>query len=186
MKQPKVAYEIDRTVLSLPIFGKLIKQSILVIFSDFLSILLSSGITIHKALDIVGSAISNTYYKQEVGEIITDIRKGKHLSSALGGEYVEKRMRGETIGEEEKKIGERRLHCFSIELSTAVKVGEQTGSLAKMLERASERYDKEIDTTVKSLSSLLEPIVIVVIGGIVGVIVLAIMMPFFNMVQVVG
>ncbi len=79
----------------------------------------------------------------------------------------------------------RRLDCFTIELSTAVKVGEQTGTLAAMLGKASKRYEREIDTTVKSLSSLLEPIVIIVIGAIVGVIVLAIMMPFFNMVQVI-
>ena len=73
-----------------------------------------------------------------------------------------------------------------MELSTAVKVGEQTGKLSHMLEKASKRYEKDIDTTVRSLSALLEPIVIIVIGAIVGVIVLAIMMPFFNMVKVIG
>jgi type IV pilus assembly protein PilC len=79
----------------------------------------------------------------------------------------------------------RKIECFPIELSTAVKVGEQTGILAKMLEKSARRYNRDIDALVKNLSSMLEPLVIVVVGGIVGTIVMAIMLPFFNMVNVV-
>lgn len=66
----------------------------------------------------------------------------------------------------------------------AIKVGEQTGTLASMLKKTSDRYDREIDALIKNLSSMLEPIIILLIGGIVGVIVLAVMMPFFNMANV--
>ncbi len=67
----------------------------------------------------------------------------------------------------------------------AVKIGEQTGSLARMLEKMAARYNKEVDVTIKSLSSMIEPVIIVGIGGIVGVIIMAIMLPFFNMVNVI-
>ena len=89
------------------------------------------------------------------------------------------------MSREEARIGERHIAAFPIELSTAVKVGEQTGTLANCLAKTAVRYEKNVDNMVKSLSSLLEPVVIIVVGAIVGVIVLAIMLPFFNMAQVV-
>jgi len=67
----------------------------------------------------------------------------------------------------------------------SVKIGEQTGSLAHMLEKMAIRYNKDVDATIKGLSSMIEPIIIVGIGGIVGVIIMAIMLPFFNMVNVI-
>ncbi|MFZ4461068.1 MAG: type II secretion system F family protein [Patescibacteria group bacterium] len=185
LREPRIKREFDRFILTIPLFGGLIKAKILVIFADFLSILLESGITIYRALDIVSAATSNSYYRSEIEGLIKDIRAGKHLSLAMGGDYLERRIKGESLSGAEMTASGRRLDCFTIELSTAVKVGEQTGTLAKMLAKASYRYEREIDTTIKSLSSLLEPVVIIVIGAIVGVIVLAIMMPFFNMVQVI-
>ena len=95
-------------------------------------------------------------------------------------------MAGEDVSSPDMLANKERLDLFTVELSTSVKVGEQTGSLANMLEKAGRRYEKEIDVTVKNLNSLLEPLVIVIIGAGVGVIVLAIMMPFFNMAKVVG
>ncbi len=67
----------------------------------------------------------------------------------------------------------------------SVKIGEQTGTLSRMLEKMAVRYNKDVDATIKGISSMIEPIIIVGIGGIVGVIIMAIMLPFFNMVNVI-
>lgn len=186
LKQPKVRLTVDQSILTLPIFGRLIQYRILVSFCSFLSLLLASGITIHRALDIVSSGLGNAYFAGHIRGIIGDIRTGRHLSDAIGGEYLEKKMAGESVFSPEILLNKERLDIFTVELSTSVKVGEQTGSLANMLDKAGRRYEKEIDVTVKNLNALLEPIVIMVIGAGVGVIILAIMMPFFNMAKVVG
>lgn len=165
LRKPAVRLAFDQSVLNLPIFGRLIQFRTLVNFCDFLSLLLSSGITIHKALEIVSSGLPNTYFRAHTRGIIGDIRTGKHLSDAIGGEYLEKRMSGEDASTPELLANKARLDLFTVELSTSVKVGEQTGSLASMLEKAGKRYEKEIDVTVKNLNSLLEPIVIIVIGA---------------------
>lgn len=85
----------------------------------------------------------------------------------MGGEYTERKIRGESISVSEETAFRKKIECFPIELSTAVKVGEQTGTLAQMLEKAARRYNREIDSLVKNLSSMLEPAVIVGVGGIV-------------------
>lgn len=166
-------------------YGPILRKKILVAYCEFLSSLLISGIVINKALLIVKNGLGNRYYAAEIDEILDDVKGGKPLSASMGGEYTEKRIRGEHITPAEEAKFARKLECFPIELSTAVKVGEQTGMLGKMLERAAKRYTREIDSLVRNLSSALEPAVIVCVGGIVGTIVLAIMMPFFNMVNVV-
>lgn len=186
MRNTRFRIFIESFLLELPIFWALIRLRILTIFSDFLSLLLASGITIHKALDIVSEWTDNKKYQLLIQEIILEIRKGQHLSDSIGGLYLEKKIQWEDINSPELINSKKRLDAFGVELATAIKVGEQTGTLAQMLGKASKRYSKEIDAIVKNLSSLLEPIVIVLVGAIVGVIVLAIMMPFFNMTQVIG
>jgi type IV pilus assembly protein PilC len=186
LRQDKIRLVVDKCLTMLPIFGKLIQYRILVSFCNFLSLLLASGITIHRALEIVSSGLWNSYYSGHVRGIINDIRTGTHLSDAVGGVYLEKKMAGEPTDSNEMLINKERLDIFTVELSTSIKVGEQTGSLSQMLEKAGKRYEKEIDVRVKNLNALLEPIVIIIIGAGVWVIILAIMMPFFNMAKVVG
>lgn len=128
--------------------------------------------------------MDNRYYEREIDSIFSDIKMGKTLSAALGGEYIERKIRGDAIGDNEVGF-KRRVDCFPIELSMSVKIGEQTGSLARMLEKMAVRYNKDVDVTIKGISSMIEPIIIVGIGGIVGVIIMAIMLPFFNMVNVI-
>lgn len=74
-------------------------------------------------------------------------------------------MAGEPTDSNEMLINKERLEIFTVELSTSIKVGEQTGSLSQMLEKAGKRYEKEIDVRVKNLNALLEPIVIIIIGA---------------------
>ena len=184
LRHPRFRYEFDRRILSLPIFGGILRKKILIVFTEFLATLLNAGILINRSLSIVRTGMDNRYYEREIDTIFSDIKMGKTLSAALGGEYIERKIRGEPIGDNETE-SKRRVDCFPIELSMSVKIGEQTGSLARMLEKMAVRYNKDVDVTIKNISSMIEPIIIVGIGGLVGVIIMAIMLPFFNMVNVI-
>lgn len=185
LRNPTVRLQFDEAVLRIPVFGNIMRKKILVSYCEFLSSLLTSGIVINRALGIVKSGLGNVYYEAQIDAMLEDVKTGRPLSSSMGGEYTERKIRGEAITPKEEAEFLRKIECFPIELSTAVKVGEQTGTLARMLDKAAGRYNREIDSLVKNLSSMLEPMVIVGVGGIVGTIVMAIMLPFFNMVNVV-
>lgn len=185
LRHPSVRYTVDRLIFRIPIFGDMMRKKTLIVFTEFLSTLLGAGILINRALLIIRSGMNNAYYEREIDGIIEDIRVGKALSSGLGAEYIERKIRGEKDATGDRLYANR-IDCFPVELSMAVSIGEQTGTLSKMLQKTALRYNKEVDASVRNLSSMLEPIIIVVIGGIVGVIIMAIMLPFFNMVNVVG
>lgn len=170
----------DRKILDLPIFWELIKKKILVHFSDFLSTLMGSWIMINKALTIIRSAMSNWFYEEMIKNISDEVKLWHPLSSAM---WVEIMDANKTTAE--KKLLINKNYAFPIELSTAVKIWEQTWTLSKMLLKTSIRYTKEIDNTVKNLSTMLEPIIIVVIGWIVWVIIMAILLPFLNIANVI-
>lgn len=155
----------DTKILRVFIFGNILKKRALITFCEFLATLLNSGILINKALLIVRNGIGNLSYEDEIITIIDEIKSGKTLSSAMGSDLIERK--GSDLSDPENKaafdIALRRSEFFPIELSTAVKIGEQTGTLGKMLERVSTRYDKEIDGVIKNLSAMLEPIIIMVL-----------------------
>jgi type IV pilus assembly protein PilC len=184
-KQPAYRIMLEWAMLRLPVFGQLIRLRILVSFADFLSHLLTSGITIHRALDIVREGLGNLTYSNHIADIATEVRNGTHLSGSMGGEYLEKKLSGAPLTESDV-AAKSRLEAFGVELITSIKVGEQTGNLSTMLAKSALRSNREIDTIVKNMSSLLEPVIIILVGGIVGIIILAIMMPFFNMAKVIG
>jgi len=177
----------DTNILKIFLFGNIIKKRVLITFCEFLSTLLNSGILINKALLIVKNGIGNVYYEDEIMQIIEEIKAGKTLSSTMWSDLIE-RQSGDLSAPENKaalELAIRRNDFFPIELWTAVKIGEQTGTLGKMLDRVSARYNKEVDGVIKNLSAMLEPIIIMVLGVVVGTMILAIMLPFFNMVNVV-
>lgn len=184
LKNRRIRYEFDRRILSLPIFGGILRKKILIVFTEFLATLLNSWILINRSLTIIWTGLDNTYYEAEIVAILSDIKAGKTLSSALGGEYIERKIRWEPIWKDESAF-KRKVDCFPIELSMSVKIGEQTGSLSRMLDKMAIRYNKDVDATIKGISSMIEPIIIVWIGWVVGVIIMAIMLPFFNMVNVI-
>lgn len=178
---PKFRLFVDKNILELPIFWELIKKQILVHIADFLSILLSSWIIINKSLIIIKNAMSNSFYAKEIEDILEKVKIGKSLSSSMWVDILNPWK----ISNEEKKLLENKTRAFPIEMSTAVKIWEQTWSLAKMLSKTWARYTKEIDNTVKNLSALLEPFIIIFIGWVVGIIIMAILLPFLNIANVV-
>lgn len=153
----------DRLMLRLPYSGTLLKKVALARFSRTLSTLLTSGITLLQALDIVKSVVSNTVLTRAIEEARESIREGHSIAPPL------------------QKSG-----LFPTMLIHMIAVGEKSGELEQMLSKAAEAYDNEVEMSVASLTSIMEPVMIIVMGGIVLFIVLAILLPIFEMNQLVG
>lgn len=152
----------DRYVLRVPYAGTLLKKVALARFSRTLSTLLTSGITLLQALDIVKSVVNNTILTNAIGEARNSIREGHSIAPPL-----------------------QRSGLFPSMLVHMIAVGERSGELEKMLAKAAEAYDNEVEMSVASLTSIMEPVMILFMGGIVLFIVLAILLPIFEMNQLV-
>jgi general secretion pathway protein F len=152
----------DRYVLKVPYAGTLLKKVALARFSRTLSTLLTSGITLLQALDIVKSVVNNTILTNAISEARNSIREGHSIAPPL-----------------------QRSGLFPSMLVHMIAVGERSGELEKMLAKAAEAYDNEVEMSVASLTSIMEPVMILFMGGIVLFIVLAILLPIFEMNQLV-
>lgn len=131
--------------------------------------MLSNGVIINQALDISSRALENDYYEKKLQHISSRVQKGVDLSTLMGINEI--------------KTGKENF-LFPIELASSIKIGEETGNMSGLLLKRAEKMTKEIDETIKNIQTAIEPIVIVLVGGIVGTLILAIMLPFFNMVKV--
>jgi type II secretory pathway component PulF len=147
----------DNFKLKLAIFGSIILKTQISRLMRTLSLLLSSGITIIYALDIVTSIIENQVLRQEVGKFKEQISGGASFSQCLINSSF-----------------------FPIFVTNIVKIGEETGKLEISLLRIAEDYEKEVDRSLKALARLIEPIIILGVGLIVGFIVLSMLLPIFQ------
>lgn len=153
----------DRFVLKFPVFGPLIKKIAISRFARTLSTLMSSGVPVLQALDVVARAAGNDVISQAILKARTSIREGESIASPLSETEI-----------------------FPPMVTQMISVGEETGNLDTMLEKIADFYDLEIETTVASLTSLLEPLLMVAMGFIVGFIVISMFMPLFTMVGALG
>jgi len=148
----------DKMKLRIPIFGTLIFKGIFIQFSRTLSILLKSGLPIIQSIKIVSESISNTYIEKKIEACSLKIQRGATISEAFS----------------ESKI-------FPELMIQMISSGEESGTLSSMLAKIADFYQEQIDTAVATLSSLIEPIMIVVIGLIVGSMAISIFLPIFKM-----
>ena len=148
----------DSICLKAPIFGKLLRMLAVARFAKTLSTLLASGVPLLKAMDIVKNVLDNALLEKVVQEATGSIREGESIADPL------------------KRSGQ-----FPPIVTHMIAVGEKSGQLEQMLESVAEAYDAQVETTVQALTSLLEPLMIVVMGGAVGFIAFAIMMPLIQM-----
>lgn len=167
---PKTKYYYDMIILKIPFFGELIRKKILALFSNSLGTLLENGVIINTSLEISSRALENKYYEKELKKIIAGVSKGMDLSRLMWVEQI-------SSGKENK--------YFPIELASVVKIWEQTGKMAHLLIKISQKFNKELDTIIKNMQTAIEPMVIIWVWIIVGTIIMAIMLPFFNMVNVI-
>jgi general secretion pathway protein F len=149
-------------ILRVPIFGRLNLLVAVARFARTLSTLLASGVPLLTAMDIVKNVLGNALLEGVVATAIGSIREGESIAEPL------------------KRSGE-----FPPMVTHMIAIGERTGQLEQMLENVSRAYEADVETKVVALTSLLEPIMIVFLGGIVGFIAMAILMPLVQMNQLV-
>ncbi len=166
VKHIRIATKIwEKIKYSLPIFGDIARKRSLIMFSGNLGFLLKHGVLISEALPITKRTLGSILYQEELDKITAKVIAGESLSKQL--------LRYD------KKGNELEHPLFPYEISQLVEIGENTGLTHSILTKIKNNYLKAINTIVKNLSSLLEPILIVFIGALVGGLLLAIMMPFF-------
>ncbi len=156
-RQPKGKRFWHRLMLTVPILGPVMRKIAVARFTRTLGTLLSSGVPILDAMNIVGRAAGNVVVEEAIKGTADRIREGRTMAEPLMETKVFPSMVVQMIG-----------------------VGEQTGALDTMLNKIADFYEEEVDVAVASLTSLLEPLMMVFIGGIVGVILIAMYMPIFE------
>jgi type IV pilus assembly protein PilC len=152
----------DRLMLKLPIFGELVNKSVVARWTRTLSTMFAAGVPLVEALDSVGGTAGNMLYTRATEQIQRDVASGTALTTAMNASGV-----------------------FPTMVLQMAAIGEESGALDDMLARAAEFYEDEVDEMVKGLSTLLEPIIIVILGGMIGTIVVAMYLPIFKLGSVV-
>ncbi|MBW8065448.1 MAG: type II secretion system F family protein, partial [Nitrospira sp.] len=162
-KTPKGRLLMDRFFLKLPVVGTLIRKTSVAKFTRTLGTLISSGVPIMDGLVITAKASGNRVVENAIMGARQSISEGKTLADPLAKSGV-----------------------FPAMVTQMVSVGESTGALDNMLGKIADFYDDEVDTAVAALTSLLEPIMMVFLGTVIGFIVIAMYLPIFEMAAVVG
>ncbi len=152
----------DRTRINLPIFGQIAHKICLARFTRTLASLIRSGVPILEVLTIVRSTCGNVVMEKAITVSYTDIERGESISNALGKHPI-----------------------FPSMIIRMITAGEQTGKIEGMLERISDFLDEEIETTLSGLTSLIEPLLILFLGVVVGGIAICMFLPIFKMAELV-
>ena len=161
-RSPKMQRVMDRLLLKLPIFGILIDKSCVARWTRTLSTMFAAGEPLVEALDSVGGASGNSVYREATDKIQQMVATGTNLTDAM-----------------------TRADVFPSMVLQMCAIGEESGSIDHMLGKAADFYEQEVDEMVAGLSSLMEPIIIVILGGIIGGIVVSMYLPIFKLGQVV-
>jgi general secretion pathway protein F len=161
-RTPKGKAWLDRVKLKIPLVGAQYKKILMTRFTRTLGTLLTNGVPIVTSFDIVKSIIDNTLVSAEIVKARDDIREGKEISKPLGASGI-----------------------FPPVVVNMIAVGEKSGQLEEMLNRVSKIMEAEMDSSLKRLMSLLEPVMILLMGAIVAFIVISILLPIFEMNQLI-
>ncbi len=152
----------DKLMLRLPIFGPLVEKATVARWLRTLSTMFAAGVPLVEALDSVGGASGNHVYAIATKKIQTEVSTGTSLTTAM-----------------------HNVNLFPSMVMQMSAIGEESGSLDSMLGKAADIYEKEVDDAVEGLSSLMEPLIITILGTIIGGIVVAMYLPIFKLGQVV-
>jgi type IV pilus assembly protein PilC len=151
---------IDSWLLKIPIFGEILKKVAVARFTRTFGTLIESGVPIITALDVVKDSANNAVLESVIEEVKKEAEEGGELSTKLRESVI-----------------------FPPMVTQMISIGEESGELETMLNKIADFYDTEVDNAVESLTSLMEPLFIVVLGGIVGAIVVAMYLPIFNVIK---
>jgi type IV pilus assembly protein PilC len=153
-------YRIDGFLLKLPVIGDLITKIAVARFTSTLAVLIESGVSIIDSLDVVSRVMTNKIISERVVQARESISEGESIADPLAVDGIFPQM-----------------------VLQMIRVGEETGALAEMLEKVTYFYDREVEHKIESAVSLIEPAMIVVLGLVVGGIVISIMLPMFDMIS---
>jgi type IV pilus assembly protein PilC len=157
-KNRKTKYYLDYFVLKMPIFGTMMQKAALARMMRTLSSLFSSSVPILQAMSIVEKVVENEVIARVIHDSRDSLEKGRSMTEPMNNHWV-----------------------FPPLVTQMISIGEGTGALDSMLSKIAEFYEKEVEQSTDRLKSLIEPIMIVVLAGLVGVIVMSIMVPMFSM-----
>lgn len=149
---------IDDLLLKLPVFGKLIKETILTEFSRTFGVLIGTGALVVEALQQTADTTGNIHYRNAILSVSQQVEKGVAISDSLASNPL-----------------------FPAMLVQLVKVGEQTGKVDENLEKASEYYEREVNQTVKTLTTAMEPFIMIVLGVGVAFLILSVITPIYSL-----
>jgi type IV pilus assembly protein PilC len=161
-RSPGVQMAVDRFLLKPPVIGELIRKATVARWTRTLATTFAAGVPLVEALDSVGPASGNAVYKEATRQIQSEVNIGTSLAQAM------------------QNVG-----VFPPMAVQMTAIGEESGSLDTMLSKVADYFEREVDETVDALASLIEPLIMVVLGGIIGSIVVAIYLPIFKLGQVV-
>ena len=161
-RNEKMQHFMDRLMLRIPIFGALIEKSVVARWTRTLSTMFAAGVPLVEALDSVGGASGNAVYAVATEKIQQEVSTGTSLTAAMTNANI-----------------------FPSMVIQMCAIGEESGSIDHMLGKAADFYEAEVDDMVAGLSSLMEPIIIVILGTIIGGIVVSMYLPIFKLGQVV-
>ena len=161
-RNEKMQMFMDRLMLKVPVFGPLVEKSVIARWTRTLSTMFAAGVPLVEALDSVGGASGNSLYAMATEKIQQEVSTGTSLTAAMGN-----------------------ANLFPTMVLQMCAIGEESGSLDHMLGKAADFYEAEVDDMVAGLSSLMEPIIIVFLGTLIGGIVVSMYLPIFKLGQVV-
>jgi type IV pilus assembly protein PilC len=161
-RSEKMQFFMDRFLLRIPVFGDLIEKSCIARWTRTLSTMFAAGVPLVEALDSVGGASGNMLYQNATEKIQQEVSTGTSLTAAMTN-----------------------ANLFPTMVLQMCAIGEESGSIDHMLGKAADFYEAEVDDMVAGLSSLMEPIIIVFLGTIIGGIVVSMYLPIFKLGQVV-
>ena len=159
-KTTKGRYKLDQLKLKMPIFGDLVLKISVSRFSRTFGTLIASGVPMMRSLEIIGETSGNAVLAEAIANARVSIREGAKISQPLANSGL-----------------------FPAMVTHMIDVGEETGRLSEMLSKVADFYDDEVDAMVKGLTSLIEPLLIVFMGVLVGFIAIAVMSPIFKLVS---
>lgn len=161
-RSPAMQISTDKLLLKLPLFGGVIRKAIIARWTRTLSTMFAAGVPLVESLDSVGGAAGNAVYLEATRKISAAVSSGSSLVSAMQTTKV-----------------------FPAMVTQMVAIGEESGALDQMLSKVAEFHEEEVDAAVASLSTLMEPIIMVILGVVIGGLVIAMYLPIFQLGSVV-
>lgn len=162
-KSPKFQKKVDGWLLKMPIFGEIVRKATIARWARTTATLFTAGVPLVEVLDSVAGASGNIIYEEATQEMRSKVNQGISLTSSM-----------------------QATELFPNMVVQMTSIGEESGALDDMLNKTAEFYEDEVDAAVAMLSSLMEPVIMVVLGGIIGVILVAMYLPLFNIGNVVA